>query len=79
MPKEDCELLRAAVARLELEAERIEQDVLAAALPPVTSTSTCTRSMAKANLETCLGAQNLALDDATLADIGCLIDASWPV
>jgi uncharacterized protein (TIGR02444 family) len=79
MPKADCESLRSAVARLELEAERIEQDVLAAALPPATSTGTSVRMAAKANLETYLGVQDIALDNTTLADIGRLIDASWPV
>jgi len=79
MPVADCEALRGTVAKLELEAERIEQDALAAALPPATPNSASPRAVAAANLETYLAARGVAADRAVQADIARLIDASWPV
>ena len=73
------DVLRGAVAKLELEAERIEQDALAAALPPATPNSASPRAVAAANLETYLAARGVAADRAVQADIARLIDASWPV
>jgi len=78
MPVADCETLRGAVAKLELEAERIEQDELAAALPPATQTSTSFSAVAAANLETYLSIQGIAVDRAVQRDVARLIDASWP-
>ncbi len=75
MPEAECESLRNAVAKLELEAERIEQNALAAALPPATPTQAAGRAIALANLEIYLGD---AMDAATRADIELLIDAAWP-
>lgn len=75
MPEAECESLRSAVARLELEAERIEQNALAAALPPATPSQAAGRAIALANLEIYLGD---AMDAAARADIELLIGAAWP-
>ena len=75
MSEAECESLRGAVAKLELEAERIEQNALAAALPPATPTKAAGRALALANLEIYLGN---AMDAATRVDIELLIDAAWP-
>ena len=78
MPAADCEALRGAVAKLELQAERIEQDALAAALPAAPSSQSGQRAIAQGNLETYLAAERVVADCATHADIARLIDAVWP-
>lgn len=78
MPAAACLSLRDAVAKLELDAERIEQDALAAALPPAAPTRSGHRAIAEANLEIYLAARNVVADSATAGDIARLIDAAWP-
>jgi len=75
MPEAGCAALRDAVAALELDAERLEQDVLAAALPPPAPGATSPSTLAGANLELYLGWRDIAMDRATRSDIDLLIDA----